>query len=105
MQEWIRNLHIGFPGFRAPGRANLVIVLNDILISTIESDRERRARATGCAFEARVGGDHVIGQDSAITPAADAQSLGIGDAQSDCMINSCFQIFDFVMTPVRKNRA
>src|SRR5688500_5390381 len=88
VQERVRNLHVRFPRFRIPRRTNLVIVLNDVLIGAVESDSEGRACAAGGCFESIVGRDQVIGQDTAVTPAADTESVGICDAYLDNVIDS-----------------
>lgn len=75
------------------------------MIGAIESNRECRARAAGCSLEPRVGGDHIVGENRAIAPAADSQSIRIGYAHLQNLIDSGLQILDFVMTPVGKDRA
>src|ERR1019366_2575850 len=45
VQERIRDLLIRLPRLRVPRRADLVVVLNDVLIGAVEGDRERRAGA------------------------------------------------------------
>src|SRR5215510_10986093 len=105
VQEWIRNLLKGFPGFGIPGRTNLVIVLNDVLIRPVEGHGEGRAGAAGRSLETRVGRDDVVRQDSAITPTAHSQAIRIGNAHRDHMIDAGEQVFDFVMAPVSKDRA
>src|SRR6185503_17567972 len=80
VQKRIRDLHVRLPRLRIPGWSNLVIVLNDVLIGAVERDRERGARAAGRGFETSVAGDQVVSQDTAITPAANAESLRIGDS-------------------------
>ena len=74
------------------------------MIGAVEGDGERGAGAAGGAFETRVGGDHVVSQNSAVAPAADSQAIRIGDAHGDHVLDAGLQIFDFVMTPVRKDR-
>src|SRR5438105_12470481 len=66
VQEGIRDLDVGLPGFRVPRWTNLVIVLNDVLIGAVKSDREGCAGAAGGAFEALIGGAHVIGENTAV---------------------------------------
>src|SRR5204862_2512056 len=72
MQEGIRDLLISLPRFRIPGRANLVVVLDDVLIGPVKSDRKRSAGAAGRALEPRVSGDDLISENATITPTADA---------------------------------
>ena len=74
VQERIGNLHVGFPRFRIPRRTDFVVVLDDVLVGAVEGDGERRSGAAGGGFETRVGGDHVVGQDAAVAPAADAHA-------------------------------
>ena len=86
-----------------PGGADFVVVLNNVLVGAVKSDGERRAGAAGCSLEPCVAGNHVIRQDAAVAPSADAELVGIGDAHLDDMIDSGLQILDFVMAPVGKN--
>src|SRR5829696_531561 len=88
VQERVRNLHVRLPRLWIPRRANLVIVLNDVLIGAVESDSKGCACAAGGGFEAIVGRDQVIGQDTAVTPAAHTKSIGISDAHLDRVIDS-----------------
>src|SRR5262245_24919983 len=104
MQKRIRNLDVGFPGLRIPWRTNLMIVLTDVLISSVERDCERSAGPTGGAFEARITRDEVIGQNSAIAPTAHSQTIGVGYALRNHMINSGQQVVDFTMTPISEDR-
>src|SRR5262245_59304911 len=105
VKEWIGNFLIGLPRLRVPGRADFVVVLNDVLISPVKRDGEGRAGAAGRRLEAIVAGDHVIGQDAAVAPTADAQTIRIGHAHLDDVINARLQVFDFIMTPVGEDRA
>src|SRR6266576_4860267 len=102
MQERVGDLLISFPRFRIPGWSDLVIVLNDVLIGAVKSDGERRAGAAGGAFEARIGGDDVIGQNPAIAPTANSQTIRISHAHSDDVIDAGFQVLNFVVAPVRE---
>src|SRR5437773_11600298 len=45
VQERIRDLLVRLPRFGVPRRADLVVVLDDVLIRAVERDRERRAGA------------------------------------------------------------
>src|SRR5258706_1574034 len=45
VQERIRQLLVGLPRLRIPRRADLVVVLDDVLIRAVEGDGERRAGA------------------------------------------------------------
>ena len=88
-----------------PRRPDLVIVLNDVLVGAVESHRERRARAAGGRFETRVGRDHVVGQNGAVAPSANAQPLRIGDAHLDDLIDAGFQILHFIVSPIGEDGA
>src|SRR5262245_15270131 len=105
VEEWVREFLIGLPSFRVPWRADLVVVLNNILVRSIEANRESCARAAGRRLEAIVAGDQVIGQDAAIAPTADAQPIWISHPHLDDVIDARLQVLDFVMTPVGEDRA
>src|SRR5208337_41800 len=60
--------------------------------------------SAGGRLEARIAGDGVVGQDSAVAPAADAQAGGIGIALLHRFVHTGQQVFDFVMTPVGEDR-
>ena len=104
MQERIRDLLVSLPRFGIPRRADFVIVLNDVLIGAVESDGESRPGAAGCSLETRVGSDHVVGKNRAIAPTAHSQAVRIGYTHLNRVIDSGFQIFHFVMTPVGEDR-
>ena len=74
------------------------------MIGTVESDGERSARAAGRALEAWIGRDHIVGQNPAVAPAAHAHAIRIGNAHRDHAFDAGFQVFNFVMAPVRKDR-
>ena len=50
-------------------------------------------------------GDHVVGQDAAVAPAADAELVRIGDAHLDDLIDHRLEIVDFVVAPVGPDRS
>src|SRR5437870_10707570 len=105
MQERISDFYISLPRLRVPWWTNFVIVLNDVLISAIECDGERGAGDAGCAFETRVGCDHVVSQNSTIAPSAHTQSIRISDSHLNYVIDARFQVFYFVMAPIGEDRA
>src|SRR5262245_42667193 len=105
MQEWIRQLHVSFPRFCIPRRSYLVIVLNDVLVGSIECDCERCAGAARCSFESIVSRDQIIGENAAVTPATNAETIRISDAHLDHMIDACQEILNLEVAPICKNRA
>ena len=102
VQKRIGDFHVGVPRFLVHGGPISLIVLNDVLIGAIKGDGEGGARAAGGGFETGVGGDHVIGQDSAVAPAADAQTIRIGDAHGDDAVDAGFKILHFIDDPSRR---
>src|SRR5262249_9304016 len=67
-------------------------------------DSERRTRAAGRRLEACVARDHVVGEDAAVTPAADAEPGRIGDPQLHDLIDRGLQIVDLIVAPVGGDR-
>ena len=55
-------------------------------------------------LEAAVGGDRVVGQDPAVAPAADAEPIGIDEAELLDVIHRAQQIDDFLVAPVGEDR-
>ena len=51
----------------------------------------------------RVAGDHVVGQKAAVAPAANPQSLGIGDTCRNEMIDTGQHVGDLEIAPVGKD--
>src|ERR1051326_813015 len=100
VQKRIRDLHVRLPRLRIPRWSNLVVVLNDVLVGAVERGRERRTRTACRAFEASITRDQVVGKDTAITPAADTESIRIGDAHLDDVIDAREQILNFIVAPV-----
>ena len=103
MQKWIRDFLVSLPCFWIPGRTDLVVVLNYILIGPIERDRERGARAARRRLEASVAGDQVVGKDSTIAPAANSQPIRVGNTHLDHVIDTGLQVLNLVMPPVSEN--
>ena len=79
-----------------------IVVLNDVLVGSVERDRKRGARATRPGLETIIGCDQVVSQDAAITPTADAESIRIRDAHLYSVVHSSQQILHFVVATVRK---
>ncbi len=50
-----------------------------------------------------IGGDHIIGQDAAVAPAAHAQAVRIGHAALDDVIDARLQILHFIVAPVGRD--
>src|SRR5204862_7985099 len=73
VQERIGKLLVGFPRLWFPRRADLIVVLDDVLIGAVEGNGEGRAGAAGRRLEPVVAGDQVVGEDAAVAPAADAE--------------------------------
>src|SRR4030095_12743848 len=73
VQKRIRNLLIDLPRLRIPRRTDFVVVLNDVLIGTVAGDGESGARSACSGLKAPIAGDYVVGQNTAIAPAANAQ--------------------------------
>ena len=95
-----RVAHLG-PGVRVlPRLAHLGVVLQDVLVRSVHRHLQGAAGAGGRGLEARVGGNRVVGEDAAVAPAADAQSIGIGDAGRDRPVHSGQQIDDLEVAPV-----
>src|SRR5215213_4694933 len=88
VQERIRDLHISLPRFRVPRWTNLVIVLNDVLVGSIERNRKRGTGAARCRFESRVSRDQVISQNATITPATHTESVWISNTHLDHVIDT-----------------
>src|SRR5262249_55454628 len=80
VQERVGDLLISLPRLRIPRRADLVIVLNDVLIRAVERNRERRPRAPGSCLEAGIPCPGLVGQDSTAAPTPAADSVRSGDA-------------------------
>src|SRR5262245_48885483 len=70
MQERIREFHICIPGLWIPRWSNLVIILDDVLVGSIERDSEGSTSPARRAFESIVAGDQVISQYPTIAPTA-----------------------------------
>src|ERR1043165_8867286 len=105
MQERIGDLLIRLPRLRIPWWSNLVVVLNDVLIGTIEGDRERSPGAAGSALESGVSPNQVVSENAAVTPTAHTESIRIGDTHLDHVIDAGQQILHFIISPVSKDRA
>src|SRR5712671_788704 len=88
VQERIRDLYISLPGLRVPGRPNFVVVLDNVLIGSVERDRKCRTCSTGCSLKARVARNHVVSQYPTVAPAANAQFFRIGNSHSDHVIDA-----------------
>ena len=104
MQKRVRDFLIRLPRLRLPRRADLVIVLKDVLVRSVKCDGKRRAGPARPGLESRVAGDHIIGQYTAVTPAAHTQFVRIGDAHFDNVIDTGKQVLDFVVPPIGGNR-
>ena len=105
VQERIGDLDVGFPGPGVPGRANLIVVLNDVLIGAVESDGECSPGPAGGGFEPIVRGNDVIGKNAAVAPAAHTQAIGISDTHGNHVVHAGEQVLHFVIAPVGKDRA
>src|SRR6185436_5794748 len=88
VQKRIRKLLIYLPRFWIPGWANLVVVLNDVLVSSVERHCERCACSTGCSLESIVARNQVVSQYAAVTPATNSQSVRISDAHLNYVIDA-----------------
>src|SRR5215213_817574 len=105
MQERVRDLHVCLPRLRIPGWTNLVVVLNDVLVGTVECDSKGSTGAARCTFESRVTGDQVVSEDAAVTPATDTEPIRIGNTHLDHVIDAGEQILHFIVAPIGKDRA
>src|SRR4051812_38356679 len=63
-----------------PGSTKLHFVISDILVGAVTGEHVGNACAAGRGLEARVGGDHVVGEDAAVAPAANAKTVRVGNA-------------------------
>ena len=105
VQKRIRELHILFPRGRIPGRPDLVVVLNDVLVGAVERNRKGRPRATCRGFKAGVRCDQVVSQNTAVAPSAHREAIRIGHTDLDGVVDTGEQILHFVVAPVGPNRA
>ena len=95
-----RVAHLEIEGKILPRRAELVVVLQDVLIDAVEGHGRGHAGSADRGFEAVGAGDGVVGEDAAVAPAGDGEAIGIGDADGDGFVDAGEQVFDFVVAPV-----
>src|SRR6185295_8276176 len=103
VQEWIGKLHVGVPRFWIPRGPNFIIVLNDVLVSSIKGNCEGGACATRRAFESSVARDHVVCQDAAVTPTTNAEAIRVSDTDLNNVIDASLKILNFIVSPVGKD--
>src|SRR5437868_9400334 len=56
VEERVGDFLVGLPGLRVPRRADLVVVLDDVLVGSVAGDGEGRARAARRGLGAWAGG-------------------------------------------------
>ena len=102
MQERVTDFD---PRFKAlpPRRANLVVVLVDVLVVAVESQRESDSGTAGGGFETVVRGDQIVRQNPAVAPAANAQLVWVGQSHVDHMIHPGVQIENLFLAPIAGN--
>ena len=88
VQERIGDLYVRLPRFRVPRWSNLVVVLNDVLVSAVERDGERRAGAARRSFEPRVSRNEVVSENSTLATTTDAEPIRIRNAHLDHVIDA-----------------
>src|ERR1043166_786434 len=103
MEKWIGNLD---PRVLAlPRRPQFIVVLKNVLVATVHRELVRTASPADRHFETLIGRDHVVGQNSAITPTADAEFVRIGNSFGNGPIDASLQIGYFFISPIGKNAA
>ena len=101
MEEGIRNTH---PDIEVlPRHTQLRFVVADVFVRAVSGEDIRDRCATGCCFEASSRGDKIVGGNTAIAPAANAQLIRISDAASYGIIDRSEVIFDIPVSPVGVN--
>src|SRR5882724_5271817 len=103
MQQRIGQFHI--QSGVAPRIAQLLVILDVVLIYGIRAERIGGAGATECRPEALVRSNRVIGQHSAIAPASDSELLRVGNSLLDQVVHAGDEILDFFVSPVGKDCA
>src|SRR5262249_20804620 len=87
-----------------PRRSDLIVGLNDVLVSPVERNGKCRPGTAGRSLETLVARYHAIRQDAAVAPASAAQPVRIRDSHLHNVIYTCLQLLSFVMSPVGENR-
>jgi hypothetical protein len=87
-----------------PRWPELAVVEIRVLVVAVERDVVGASGAADGRLEARVAGDHVVGREAAVAPAADPQAIGIGDALRDGVIGGGQDIVDLESSPVGEDR-
>ena len=102
MQKGIRDLD---PWLKTtfPGWPDLVIILPDVLVVTIERERESHASPTGGGFEACVASDQVVGENTAVAPAPNSHLVRVGNSKLYDVVDTGVQVDHFLVAPVPGN--
>ena len=97
-QEGIADLQIAVDA--GPGGSDLIIILIDILVDAIEREGKPGTGAAAGCLEPGIGGDEVVGEDAAITPAGDAEVVGVGQSFLDEVVYRAMQVDYFLISPI-----
>src|SRR5256885_17014179 len=81
----------------APRRPELRVVFDDVLVGAVGRELVAAAGAADRRLEARVTRDEIVGQQTAVAPATDAQARRIGQPQADRVIDPGEQVLDFLV--------
>ena len=87
-----------------PRLADLVVVLEDVLVGPIHRRLQGAPGAARRRLEARRGRDRVVRQDAAVAPPTDAQARRVGHADGDRVIDRGQEVLHFLVPPVGVNR-
>jgi hypothetical protein len=86
-----------------PRQTELQLPLELVVVVAVIGGVEHLAGAGHRSLEAVGLGDHVVGQDAAVGPAADAETLGIGVAAGDGVVDRGHHVFVVLVPPIRED--
>ena len=89
---------------RLPRQPQLVLPLVLVVVVTVIGGEQHFTRSGDRAREAIGLGDHVIGEDPAVGPAAHAQPLGVGEPVRDRVIDGGHDVIEILVAPIRPDR-
>ena len=98
VEEGIGEFNVGIEVL--PRGAEFVVVLQNILVDAVEAEKIAHSGAAGGCFEACGAGDHIVGEDAAVAPAADAHAVCVDLAGGDGGVYCGLQVKDFLVAPV-----
>ena len=101
MQERIGKARPCFHVF--PGEAEFGFVIAHILIGAVTGEDVRDGRAAGGGFETGGAGDEIVRGNAAVTPTADAEAIGIGQAARDRVVHRGEIVLDIDTSPSGEN--